>query len=113
MKNDLGESVDGMAGFPGIGCLQALEAIKIASAVGEPLSGRMLLFDAFFHGFVLSKSEEGLWTVKFTPLKLNLLPIESRISSKEYSEKIRNKEPRAGGCETRSSFRDCVYSDDT
>ncbi|KAI4306130.1 hypothetical protein L6164_029437 [Bauhinia variegata] len=53
MKNDLGESVDGMAGFPGIGCLQALEAIKIASAVGEPLSGRMLLFDAFFHGFVL------------------------------------------------------------
>jgi adenylyltransferase and sulfurtransferase len=32
---------------PGIiGCLQALEAIKIAAAVGEPLSGRMLLFDA-------------------------------------------------------------------
>lgn len=32
---------------PGIiGCLQALEAIKIASAVGDPLSGRMLLFDA-------------------------------------------------------------------
>ncbi|XP_065025439.1 adenylyltransferase and sulfurtransferase MOCS3-2-like isoform X2 [Musa acuminata AAA Group] len=29
-----------------IGCLQALEAIKVASAVGEPLSGRMLLFDA-------------------------------------------------------------------
>lgn len=32
---------------PGIiGCLQALEAIKIATSVGEPLSGRMLLFDA-------------------------------------------------------------------
>ncbi|XP_009415961.2 adenylyltransferase and sulfurtransferase MOCS3-2 isoform X2 [Musa acuminata AAA Group] len=29
-----------------IGSLQALEAIKVASAVGEPLSGRMLLFDA-------------------------------------------------------------------
>ncbi|KAL0460442.1 UNVERIFIED_CONTAM: Adenylyltransferase and sulfurtransferase MOCS3 [Sesamum latifolium] len=29
-----------------IGCLQALEAIKVAGAVGEPLSGRMLLFDA-------------------------------------------------------------------
>ncbi|KAJ0751350.1 putative transferase [Helianthus annuus] len=29
-----------------IGCLQALEAIKLASLVGEPLSGRMLLFDA-------------------------------------------------------------------
>uniref|UniRef100_M1C0J9 Molybdenum cofactor synthesis 3 n=1 Tax=Solanum tuberosum TaxID=4113 RepID=M1C0J9_SOLTU len=29
-----------------IGCLQALEAIKVASLVGEPLSGRMLLLDA-------------------------------------------------------------------
>lgn len=32
---------------PGIiGTLQALEAIKIASNVGDPLSGRMLIFDA-------------------------------------------------------------------
>jgi adenylyltransferase/sulfurtransferase len=32
---------------PGIiGCLQALEAIKIATEVGEPLSGRMLLLDS-------------------------------------------------------------------
>lgn len=29
-----------------IGCLQALETIKLASMVGEPLSERMLLFDA-------------------------------------------------------------------
>ncbi|KAJ6812293.1 adenylyltransferase and sulfurtransferase MOCS3-2 [Iris pallida] len=29
-----------------IGCLQALEAIKVASSIGEPLSGRMLLLDA-------------------------------------------------------------------
>ena len=29
-----------------IGTLQALEAIKIASNFGEPLSGRMLIFDA-------------------------------------------------------------------
>ncbi|KAL6552657.1 Adenylyltransferase and sulfurtransferase MOCS3 [Orobanche hederae] len=29
-----------------IGCLQALEALKVAGEVGEPLSGRMLLFDA-------------------------------------------------------------------
>jgi adenylyltransferase/sulfurtransferase len=29
-----------------IGCLQALETIKLASLVGEPLSERMLLFDA-------------------------------------------------------------------
>jgi adenylyltransferase/sulfurtransferase len=26
--------------------MQALEAIKVATGVGEPLSGRMLLFDA-------------------------------------------------------------------
>lgn len=33
---------------PGIiGSFQALEAIKIASCIGEPLSGRMLLLDAF------------------------------------------------------------------
>ncbi|KAG8072806.1 hypothetical protein GUJ93_ZPchr0006g45256 [Zizania palustris] len=36
-----------LGALPGvIGCLQALEAIKVASAVGEPLCGRMLLFDA-------------------------------------------------------------------
>ncbi|KAG9128745.1 hypothetical protein Leryth_021730 [Lithospermum erythrorhizon] len=29
-----------------IGCLQALEAIKVASGIGEPLSGRLLLLDA-------------------------------------------------------------------
>jgi adenylyltransferase/sulfurtransferase len=29
-----------------IGCLQALEAIKVATAVGKPLCGRMLHFDA-------------------------------------------------------------------
>lgn len=40
-------SIHGLIAVPGIiGCLQALEAIKIASSVGEPLSGRMLLFDA-------------------------------------------------------------------
>ncbi|KAJ0103027.1 hypothetical protein Patl1_04106 [Pistacia atlantica] len=126
---------------PGIiGCLQALEAIKIASAIGEPLSGRMLLFDALsgrirvvipsilqlvLNVISLSKFE---WLVKirgrssqcevcgensaftkdvfrnfdyekFTqsplstlPLKLNLLPADSRISSKEYKEKVVNGE---------------------
>lgn len=43
-----GCSDNGVLGVvPGvIGCLQALEAIKVATAVGEPLCGRMLLFDA-------------------------------------------------------------------
>lgn len=44
---ELGSYIHLFVSVPGIiGCLQALEAIKIASAVGEPLSGRMLLFDA-------------------------------------------------------------------
>ncbi|KAF2303839.1 hypothetical protein GH714_023746 [Hevea brasiliensis] len=101
---------------PGIiGCLQALEAIKIASAVGEPLSGRMLLFDALSARIRIVKirgrslqcevcGENAAFTQKqfrdfdyekFTqsslatdPLKLNLLPAESRISSREFNEKI-------------------------
>ncbi|WJX59523.1 Adenylyltransferase and sulfurtransferase MOCS3 [Trifolium repens] len=105
---------------PGIiGCLQALEAIKIAASVGEPLSGRMLLFDALSARIRIVKirgrsmqceacGENATFNQqyfrefdyeKFTqtplfvpPLKLNLLPNESRISSKEYSEIILNKE---------------------
>ncbi|KAH7859751.1 hypothetical protein Vadar_004991 [Vaccinium darrowii] len=101
---------------PGIiGCLQALEAIKVASGVGEPLSGRMLLFDALSARIRIVKirgrssqcevcGESAAFTQqqfrefdyeKFTqsalsasPLKLKLLPAEARISSKEYNERI-------------------------
>ncbi|XWS11259.1 hypothetical protein CRYUN_Cryun38cG0068700 [Craigia yunnanensis] len=101
---------------PGIiGCLQALEAIKIASAVGEPLSGRMLLFDALsaririvkIRGRSLQCEVCGENTTfnqqhfkdfdyeKFTqsplstsPPKLKLLAPDSRITSKEYKERI-------------------------
>ncbi|KAF8414141.1 hypothetical protein HHK36_002140 [Tetracentron sinense] len=102
-----------------IGCLQALEAIKIASAAGEPLSGRMLLFDALSARIRVVKlrgrslqceacGENAAFTKqlfrefdyeKFTesplsasPLKLNLLPRSARISSKEYKEKVVNGE---------------------
>ncbi|KAL5548461.1 hypothetical protein UlMin_003692 [Ulmus minor] len=105
---------------PGIiGCLQALEAIKIASAVGEPLSGRMLLFDALsaririvkirgrslqcevcgknstftrqqFQEFDYEKFTQS--PLSTTPLKLNLLKMESRISSRELKEKFVNGE---------------------
>ncbi|PON91906.1 Ubiquitin-activating enzyme E [Trema orientale] len=98
-----------------IGCLQALEAIKIASAIGEPLSGRMLLFDALSARIRIVKirgrsfqceacGENATFTrqqfqefdyEKFTetplspsPLKLNLLQADSRISTKEFKEKI-------------------------
>ncbi|KAL7124566.1 hypothetical protein ABFS83_14G056900 [Erythranthe nasuta] len=100
---------------PGIiGCLQALEAIKVAGAVGEPLSGRMLLLDALsaririvkirgrslqceacgenapiteeqFRNFDYEKFTQS--PLSTSPLKLDLLPEEARITSKEYYEK--------------------------
>ncbi|KAK4355224.1 hypothetical protein RND71_024195 [Anisodus tanguticus] len=98
-----------------IGCLQALEAIKVASLIGEPLSGRMLLLDALSgrfrnvkirgrsllceacgeHAILTEQTFRDFDYEKFTqtplsmgPLKLNLLSPDARISSKEYSEKV-------------------------
>ncbi|XP_047341242.1 adenylyltransferase and sulfurtransferase MOCS3 [Impatiens glandulifera] len=101
---------------PGIiGCLQALEAIKIASNIGEPLSERMLLFDALsarmrvvkirgkslhcqgcgenttfnrnqFREFDYEKFTQTPFTT--IPLKLNLLSEDDRISCKEYYERF-------------------------
>ncbi|KAF3679158.1 Adenylyltransferase and sulfurtransferase MOCS3-1 [Capsicum annuum] len=98
-----------------IGCLQALEAIKVASLVGEPLSGRMLLLDAVSgrfrnvklrgrslqceacgdHAVLTRQTFLDFDYEKFTqtplspgPLKLNLLSVDARISSTEYSEKV-------------------------
>ncbi|KAJ8432154.1 hypothetical protein Cgig2_006856 [Carnegiea gigantea] len=102
-----------------IGTLQALEAIKIASGVGEPLTGRMLIFDAFSGRIRVVKirgrspqcdvcGEQAAFTAegfrdfdyeKFTqsslstaPPELNLIPEESRISCKEYEERVGNGE---------------------
>ncbi|KAL0886799.1 hypothetical protein Bca101_010782 [Brassica carinata] len=100
-----------------IGCLQALETIKLASMVGEPLSERMLLFDALSARIRIVKirGRSAQCTVcgdnstfnkqqfkdfdyeEFTqfPLSagpLNLLPLESRISSKEFKEILQKKE---------------------
>ncbi|XP_028085729.1 adenylyltransferase and sulfurtransferase MOCS3-like [Camellia sinensis] len=103
---------------PGIiGCHQALEAIKIASDVGEPLSRRMLLFDALTAQIRIVKirgrssqcevcGENATFTEKqfqefdyekftqsslsITPLKQDLLPTEARISSKEYKKRVVN-----------------------
>lgn len=98
-----------------IGCLQALEAIKVASDIGEPLSERMLLFDALSGRIRMVKirgrslqckvcgESEALTKQQFEdfdyenftqsplstgPLKLNLLPPDARISSKEYNERV-------------------------
>ncbi|CAK9321817.1 unnamed protein product [Citrullus colocynthis] len=105
---------------PGIiGCLQALEAIKVSSAVGEPLSGRMLLFDALaaririvkirgrslqcevcgenskfkaaqFQEFDYEKFTQS--PLSTSPLRLKLLEPNSRISTKEYGDRLRNGE---------------------
>ncbi|GAA0152489.1 ubiquitin-protein ligase [Lithospermum erythrorhizon] len=103
-----------------IGCLQALKAINVASGIGEPLSGRLLLLDALsgririvkirgrssqcqscgdtaamtkqqFQSFDYEKFTET--SLSTSPQKLNLLPTRARISSKEYSEKIEKGEP--------------------
>ncbi|CAA7021146.1 unnamed protein product [Microthlaspi erraticum] len=100
-----------------IGCLQALETIKLASMVGEPLSERMLLFDALSARIRIVKirGRSSQCTVcgdnssfdkhqfknfdyeDFTqfPLfagSLKLLPKESRISSEEFKEILQKKE---------------------
>ncbi|CDY20785.1 BnaA02g09250D [Brassica napus] len=100
-----------------IGCLQALETIKLASLVGEPLSERMLLFDALSARIRIVKirGRSSQCTVcgdnssfnkqqfrdfdyeDFTqfPLfagPLNLLPQESRINSKEFKEILERKQ---------------------
>ncbi|KAL9664578.1 hypothetical protein QQ045_019983 [Rhodiola kirilowii] len=105
---------------PGIiGCLQALEAIKIASSVGEPLSGRMLLLDSLSTKIRIVKIRgrsahcevcggKSVFTPqqfkdidyeKFTmtplsvaPVKLNLLTPDFRITAKEYKERIVQEE---------------------
>ncbi|CAI9111398.1 OLC1v1011618C1 [Oldenlandia corymbosa var. corymbosa] len=103
-----------------IGCLQALEAVKIASAVGDPLSGRMLLFDALSARMRIVKirgksaqceacgdkaalNERQFQEIEYeiftqtpfstAPLKLNLLPLEARITSKEYYQRVVGGEP--------------------
>lgn len=102
---------------PGIiGCLQALEAIKVASAIGEPLSGRMLLLDALSSRIRIVKirgrsqycsvcGENTAFTrgkfrnfdyEQFTqspmsdrgPTRLSLLSENRRISSREYKELV-------------------------
>ncbi|CAM8880091.1 unnamed protein product [Rhodiola kirilowii] len=105
---------------PGIiGCLQALEAIKIASSVGEPLSGRMLLLDSLSTKIRIVKIRgrsahcevcggKSVFTPqqfkdidyeKFTmtplsvdPVKLNLLTPDFRITANEYKERIVQEE---------------------
>ncbi|XP_042013889.1 adenylyltransferase and sulfurtransferase MOCS3-like [Salvia splendens] len=103
-----------------IGCLQALEAIKVAGVVGEPLSGRMLLFDALSARLRVVKirgrspkceacgenstlTEEQFCNFDYEnftqsplstcPLKLHLLPEEARITSNEYNERNLKGEP--------------------
>ncbi|KAJ4791033.1 Adenylyltransferase and sulfurtransferase MOCS3 [Rhynchospora pubera] len=104
-----------------IGCMQALEAIKIAADVGEPLSGRMLLFDALsacvrivkirgrspaciicgenssftkeeFERFDYENFTQSPMSDRTRP-KVTLLPESARITTKEYKEVLdKNKQ---------------------
>eukprot|EP01018_Ginkgo_biloba_P022626 Gb_10591 [translate_table: standard] len=107
---------------PGIiGCLQALEAIKIASGVGEPLSGRMIIFDALptriltvklrgrslkcttcgespeisyenFQSFDYEKFTQSPMSDKI-PSELCLLSSSQRVTSKEFKEHLESGKP--------------------
>ncbi|KAL5212294.1 hypothetical protein ABZP36_023141 [Zizania latifolia] len=103
-----------------IGCLQALEAIKVATDVGEPLSGRMLLFDALsaririvkirgsssvcmvcgensvftqeeFQKFDYETFTQSPMSDKSAP-SLDLLPESARVTCKDYKRLIDNGE---------------------
>uniref|UniRef100_A0ACD5XRZ6 Uncharacterized protein n=1 Tax=Avena sativa TaxID=4498 RepID=A0ACD5XRZ6_AVESA len=104
-----------------IGCMQALEAIKVATDVGEPLSGRMLLFDALSARIRIVKirgsspvcmicAENSVFTQEdfqkfnyeaFTssPMSdksapsLNLLPESARVTCTEYKGLFDKGEP--------------------
>ncbi|KAJ3675680.1 hypothetical protein LUZ60_004722 [Juncus effusus] len=107
---------------PGIiGCMQALEAIKVAASIGEPLCSRMLLFDALSSRFrtVKIRGKSSACTIcgdnssftrqdfesfdyeSFTQSPMSdksrppvqLLPENARITTKEYKQIINNKEP--------------------
>ncbi|KAK3155552.1 hypothetical protein QOZ80_2BG0204690 [Eleusine coracana subsp. coracana] len=97
-----------------IGCLQALEVIKVATGVGEPLCGRMLLFDALSSRFKTVKihrrlstncticgenatlNEEAFTTFDYDifiqtsksgkPTSLDPLPENARVTSREYKQ---------------------------
>ncbi|BAF08906.1 Os02g0525400, partial [Oryza sativa Japonica Group] len=103
-----------------IGCLQALEAIKVATDVGEPLSGRMLLFDALsaririvkirgsstvctvcgensaftqddFQKFDYENFTQSPMSDKSAP-SLDILPGSARVTCKEYKRLVDNGE---------------------
>ncbi|KAK3128493.1 hypothetical protein QOZ80_6BG0462540 [Eleusine coracana subsp. coracana] len=104
-----------------IGCLQALEALKVAAAVGEPLCGRMLLFDALaarikivkirgrsplcsicsessvfmqedFKKFDYENFTQSPMSDKSAP-SVNLLPETARITCRDYKKVVDNGEP--------------------
>ncbi|GJM87169.1 hypothetical protein PR202_ga03097 [Eleusine coracana subsp. coracana] len=107
-------SDSGILGVGVIGCLQALEVIKVATGVGEPLCGRMLLFDALSSRFKTVKihrrlstncticgenatlNEEAFTTFDYDifiqtsksgkPTSLDPLPENARVTSREYKQ---------------------------
>ncbi|EAY87916.1 hypothetical protein OsI_09338 [Oryza sativa Indica Group] len=117
-------SDNGILGIlPGvIGCLQALEAIKVATAVGKPLCGRMLHFDALsshtrivkisrssptckvcgenpvftkedFVNFDYESFTQSPMSKNSTTWSLNLLPENARVSCRDYKKVLDSGRP--------------------
>ncbi|EAZ24992.1 hypothetical protein OsJ_08772 [Oryza sativa Japonica Group] len=117
-------SDNGILGIlPGvIGCLQALEAIKVATAVGKPLCGRMLHFDALsshtrivkisrssptckvcgenpvftkedFVNFDYESFTQSPMSKNSTTRSLNLLPENARVSCRDYKKVLDSGRP--------------------
>uniref|UniRef100_A0A0D9VMB4 Adenylyltransferase and sulfurtransferase MOCS3 n=1 Tax=Leersia perrieri TaxID=77586 RepID=A0A0D9VMB4_9ORYZ len=113
---------NGILGIRVIGCLQALEAIKVATSIGEPLCGRMLLFDALSSHIGMVKIHGSSPTCKVcgenpaftmqdfmefdydsfaqsttgkntTTLSLNLLPENARVSCRDYKRLLDSGKP--------------------
>uniref|UniRef100_A0A0D9YZT7 Adenylyltransferase and sulfurtransferase MOCS3 n=1 Tax=Oryza glumipatula TaxID=40148 RepID=A0A0D9YZT7_9ORYZ len=115
-------SDNGILGIRVIGCLQALEAIKVATAVGKPLCGRMLHFDALsshtrivkisrssptckvcgenpvftkedFVNFDYESFTQSPMSKNSTTRSLNLLPENARVSCRDYKKVLDSGRP--------------------
>uniref|UniRef100_A0A0E0CSR6 Adenylyltransferase and sulfurtransferase MOCS3 n=1 Tax=Oryza meridionalis TaxID=40149 RepID=A0A0E0CSR6_9ORYZ len=115
-------SDNGILGIRVIGCLQALEAIKVATAVGKPLCGRMLHFDALsshtrivkisrssptckvcgenpvftkedFVNFDYESFTQSPMSKNSTTRSLNLLPENARVSCRDYKRVLDSGRP--------------------
>lgn len=96
---------------PGIvGTLQALEVVKIASEVGEVLSGKLLLFNGLNHAFHTIKFERQKVQCAITALQSNyeevLCSSEQHISTEELQQRLSTTAIQLIDVRTTAEFED-------